>query len=137
MVEAACGSAIRGLGGLELTEIRAAWPERFEAWAADPVGFAPPDGENTLAVAASQAAIHEILAAHPGREIIVVAGGINRLDVSVIFCNCPQAPVPDRRASALFDLHRAVGPLPGDQTAQRLDFAYWAGTGDGGLIADA
>ncbi|MDZ7640624.1 MAG: histidine phosphatase family protein [Desulfurivibrio sp.] len=77
--------------GLSFTEIRAAWPEHFEAWAADPVGFAPPDGENTLAVARrGRAAIHKILAAHPGREIIVVAhGGINRL----ILCHFMQLPL--------------------------------------------
>lgn len=77
--------------GLSFGEIRAAWPEHFGAWAADPVGFAPPEGENTLEVARrGRVAIRKILAAHPGREIIVVAhGGINR----VILCHFMQLPL--------------------------------------------
>ena len=77
--------------GLSFREIRSAWPEHFEAWAADPLGFSPPGGENTLEVARrGRRAIKRILAAHPGREVIVVAhGGINR----VILCHFLQLPL--------------------------------------------
>lgn len=77
--------------GMSFAEIRAAWPDHFTAWAADPLGFSPPEGENTLAVARrGRAAIKKILAAHPGREVVVVAhGGINR----VILCHFLQLPL--------------------------------------------
>lgn len=77
--------------GMSFREIRAAWPEHFEAWAADPLGFSPPEGENTLEVARrGRRAIGKILAAHPGEEVIVVAhGGINR----VILCHFLQLPL--------------------------------------------
>lgn len=77
--------------GMSFAEIQAAWPEHFTAWAADPSGFAPPEGETTLEVARrGRAAIKKILARHPGREVVVVAhGGINR----VILCHFLKLPL--------------------------------------------
>lgn len=77
--------------GLSFAEIKRDFPEAFTAWAADPVRFAPPEGESTLEVAQrGQAALEAILARHPGGNIGVVAhGGVNR----VILCRLLGMPL--------------------------------------------
>ncbi|MDF1613392.1 histidine phosphatase family protein [Desulfurivibrio dismutans] len=77
--------------GLSFAEIKRDFPEAFTAWAADPVRFAPPEGENTQEVAhRGRTALEAILARHPGRNVGVVAhGGINR----VILCHLLGMPL--------------------------------------------
>lgn len=77
--------------GLSFAEIKRDFPDVFTAWAADPVRFAPPGGENTLEVSRrGRTALEAILARHPGQNVAVVAhGGINR----VILCHLLGVPL--------------------------------------------
>ena len=50
------------------------YPEEYSAWEADPFTFAPVGGESGVAVLArSLPVIREIVAAHPGGQIVVVS----------------------------------------------------------------
>lgn len=77
--------------GMSFSEIKAAYPDDFAAWAADPVQFSPTGGESTLEVAQrAVAAIEAILARHSGQRLAVVAhGGVNR----VILCHFLGLPL--------------------------------------------
>lgn len=77
--------------GMSFSEIKAAYPDDFASWAADPVQFSPTGGESTLAVShRAVAAIEALLARHPGQRLAVVAhGGVNR----VILCHFLGLPL--------------------------------------------
>jgi probable phosphoglycerate mutase len=67
--------------GMPRAAIVAQYPERYAAWAADPAAVAPPEGETGYAaLSRSREALSEILADHPGQEVLIVAHkAINRL----------------------------------------------------------
>lgn len=77
--------------GLTAEEIRALAPEAFAAWIADVGRFQFPGGENLEQVAArSWAAFEDIVAAHLGQRVAIVAhGGSNR----AILCRALGMPL--------------------------------------------
>ncbi len=77
----------RGVGfweGMSYDEIEAAYPEDWNAWLGDIVHFVPPGGESLLEVSARVLpALNETLAAHKGKEVVLVGhGGVNRVILS-------------------------------------------------------
>jgi alpha-ribazole phosphatase/probable phosphoglycerate mutase len=62
-------------------ELQAAYPQEWQARLRDIVHYQVPGGESLLEMAERvRRAIREILAAHPGEEVLVVAhGGVNRV----------------------------------------------------------
>lgn len=77
--------------GMSFDEIRAAFPDEFNAWARDPVKFSPRGGESTKAVRERvMPGFHEVLAKHRGEKIAIVAhGGITR----IILCEVLSIPL--------------------------------------------
>lgn len=77
--------------GLTFSEIKEGWPQAFSDWAADPVNFAPPEGESTLEVARrGERVLAELLPRHRGQSLALVAhGGINR----VLLCQLLGLPL--------------------------------------------
>jgi alpha-ribazole phosphatase len=67
--------------GLTWEDIKANWPEEWQARLADLVNFRVPQGENLLDVEARvMPVIHEIVERHQGQELLVVGhGGVNRV----------------------------------------------------------
>lgn len=60
--------------GLRRSEVEARYPEEYAAWESDPFTCAPSGGESGLQVMArALPVIREIVAAHPGRTILVVS----------------------------------------------------------------
>jgi len=59
--------------GLTFAEVRERWASEVTAWLADPVA-APPDGESFAQVGERvTAALHRVLAGHPGQTILIVS----------------------------------------------------------------
>lgn len=77
--------------GMSFDEIRAQYPEAFEAWAKNPLAFSPINGESTLEVRDRVIpAVEKIMAEDKGEFIAVVAhGGVNR----VILCHILGIPL--------------------------------------------
>jgi alpha-ribazole phosphatase len=67
--------------GLTWEDIKANWPEEWQARLADLVNYRVPQGENLLDVEARvMPVIHEIVERHQGQELLVVGhGGVNRV----------------------------------------------------------
>jgi len=76
---------------MTFAEIKEKNPGEFEAWANNPLKHSPVGGESTLEVKyRAIPAIEEILGAHEGDNIAVVAhGGVNR----IILCHFLGAPL--------------------------------------------
>ena len=77
--------------GLTFEEIAERWPEAFTAWASDPLGHSPLEGESTLDVSERvDRAFDDILGRQDGEYIAVVAhGGVNR----AILCRLMGVPL--------------------------------------------
>jgi len=77
--------------GMSFDEIRAKYPEEFDAWAGNPLKFSPMGGESTLAMNKRVVrAFDEVVSNHSGEQIAVVAhGGVNRL----ILCHVLDVPL--------------------------------------------
>lgn len=97
--------------GLQHPQIEAQYPAELAAWLADPVENGPPGGEPLKVFAARVgAALDTILAAHHGRQILIVAhGGPLRM----IACKLLELPVSnywrlavDTCALAIIDVYR-------------------------------
>jgi alpha-ribazole phosphatase len=90
--------------GKPWTELQAQYPEEWQARLDDLVHYRVPGGENLLDLADRvRPAIREILAAHPGEEVLVVAhGGVNRL----ILLDAIGAPL-----DCLFHIEQSYGCL--------------------------
>lgn len=85
-------------------ELQAAYPEEWRARLADIVHYQVPGGESLLALAERvRAVIRELVAAHPGEDLLLVAhGGVNR----VILLDAIGAPL-----ERLFHIEQAYGCL--------------------------
>lgn len=60
--------------GLYFDDIARDYPEDFQAWKRDPIGFVPEGGESIRDhMARIKGAVEEIIASHPGELIVVVA----------------------------------------------------------------
>jgi broad specificity phosphatase PhoE len=60
--------------GLRRADVEARYPEEYAAWLEDPYAFAPSGGESGAHVLTrALAALHEIVAAHPGETVCVVS----------------------------------------------------------------
>jgi alpha-ribazole phosphatase len=77
--------------GMSFTEIKNQYPREFDAWAQNPVRYAPPGGEDTVEAGARvAAAVDKIMDDHVGEKIGIVAhGGVNRL----ILCRVMGIPL--------------------------------------------
>lgn len=77
--------------GMSFDEIKAKWPDAFNAWAANPLEFSPMDGESTIKVKErALKAFNDIIGKHQGENIAIVShGGINR----VILCDLLGIPL--------------------------------------------
>ena len=77
--------------GLTWQEIKATWPEEWQARLADLVNYRVAQGENLLEVEARvMPVINEIVERHKGQELLVVGhGGVNR----VVLLNAIGAPL--------------------------------------------
>ncbi len=77
--------------GMSFTDIKAKYPDEFEAWASNPLKYSPIGGENTLEVKDRVInALDKILADHDGDNIVIVAhGGVNR----IILCHIMGIPL--------------------------------------------
>lgn len=85
-------------------ELQAAYPEEWQARLADIVHYQVPGGESLLGMAERvRTVVRELVAAHPGEDILVVAhGGVNR----VILLDAIGAPL-----ERLFHIEQAYGCL--------------------------
>lgn len=90
--------------GMTWQELQAAYPEQWQARLDDIVHYRVPGGESLFDMAGRvRPVIREIVASHPGEEVLVVAhGGVNR----VILLDAIGAPL-DR----LFHIEQAYGCL--------------------------
>jgi alpha-ribazole phosphatase len=82
--------------GMPRPEIMARYPSEWAAWVDDPASVAPPGGE-TAQVALDRAvgALKQIVSAHPGQQVVVVAHkAINRL----LLCTVLGIPARHYRA---------------------------------------
>ncbi len=77
--------------GMTFDEIRAEYPEEFDAWADDPLKFSPVGGESTEDVRDRvMPAFNEIVRVNQGKHIAIVAhGGVNR----VVLCEILGIPL--------------------------------------------
>ena len=77
--------------GMTFDEIRAEYPEEFDAWEDDPLKFSPVGGESTEDVRDRiMPAFNEIIRSNHGKHIAIVAhGGVNR----VILCEILGMPL--------------------------------------------
>jgi alpha-ribazole phosphatase len=104
-IEPQLTSALRELNigdweGMTWQELMTRYPSEWQARLDDIVNFRVPNGENLLDVEARAIPkIRQIVAAHPGEELLVVGhGGVNR----VILLNALGAPL-----SALFNMEQS------------------------------
>ncbi len=90
--------------GLAWQEIRAAWPEGWQARLADLVNYRVPEGENLLDVEARvMPVMADIIARHRGESVLVAAhGGVNR----IILLNAIGAPL-----AGMFNIEQNYGCL--------------------------
>jgi alpha-ribazole phosphatase len=90
--------------GLPWQEIKANWPEGWQARLADLVNYRVPQGENLLDVQARvMPVISEIVERHKGEEVLVVAhGGVNR----IVLLNAIGAPL-----AGMFNIEQNYGCL--------------------------
>ncbi len=77
--------------GMSFEEIAAEYPREFGNWTSDPLRFAPPGGESTLAVKErTLGAVGGLVEEHRGERFCIVAhGGVNR----VILCHFMGLPL--------------------------------------------
>lgn len=77
--------------GLTWTEIKARWPEEWQARLDDLVNYRVPQGENLLDVQARlMPVVREIIERHKGQEVLLVGhGGVNR----IVLLNAIGAPL--------------------------------------------
>ena len=70
--------------GMSFDEIKEKYPEKFDAWAGNPLKFSPMGGESTLEVKSRvMKALDEIIRNHNGKHFAIVAhGGVNRIILS-------------------------------------------------------
>jgi alpha-ribazole phosphatase len=90
--------------GLAWQEIKALWPEGWQARLADLVNYRVPEGENLLDVEARvMPVITQIVERHVGEEVLVVAhGGVNR----IVLLNAIGAPL-----AGMFNIEQSYGCL--------------------------
>jgi len=90
--------------GMTWQEIRAAWPEGWQARLDDLVNYRVPGGENLLDLEARvMPVINEVVERHKGQEVLVVGhGGVNR----IVLLNAIGAPL-----SGLFNIEKNYGCL--------------------------
>ena len=90
--------------GLTWQEIRANWPDGWQARLDDLVNFRVPGGENLLDVEARvMPVINEVVARHKGQEVLVVGhGGVNR----IVLLNAIGAPL-----AGMFNIEQNYGCL--------------------------
>lgn len=90
--------------GLAWQEIKANWPDGWQARLADLVNYRVPQGENLLDVESRvMPVIDEIVSRHTGEEILVVAhGGVNR----IVLLNAIGAPL-----AGMFNIEQNFGCL--------------------------
>jgi alpha-ribazole phosphatase len=88
--------------GLSWDEIRATWPDGWQARLADLVNYRVPQGENLLDVEARvMPVIRDIVQRHAGEEVLVVAhGGVNR----IVLLNAIGAPL-----AGMFNIEQNYG----------------------------
>ncbi|MBI5204600.1 MAG: histidine phosphatase family protein [Nitrospirae bacterium] len=77
--------------GMSFTEIKERYPEKFSAWAGNPLKYSPVEGESTVEVEKRvMKAVNRILKKHRGDEIAIVShGGVSR----IILCNILGIPL--------------------------------------------
>ncbi|HIJ95438.1 MAG TPA: alpha-ribazole phosphatase [Desulfuromonadales bacterium] len=90
--------------GLPWLEIKANWPEEWQARMAELVNYRVPQGENLLDVEARvMPVISEIVEQHKGEQVLVVAhGGVNR----IVLLNAIGAPL-----AGMFNIEQNYGCL--------------------------
>jgi alpha-ribazole phosphatase len=90
--------------GLTWQEIRATWPDGWQARLADLVNYRVPQGENLLDVETRvMPVINEIVERHKGQELLVVGhGGVNR----IVLLNAIGAPL-----AGMFNIEQNYGCL--------------------------
>ena len=89
--------------GLSFAEVSAQWPVELAAWMAD-AEVPPPGGESFAAVAARvDAALDRLLAAHRGKNVVVVS---HVTPIKTIVCRVLLAP-----SAALFRMHLDVASI--------------------------
>lgn len=77
--------------GMTFTEIKAKYPEAFDAWIRNPMEFTPMGGESTIEVRNRIIPVLEgLISSHAGQQIAIVAhGGVNR----IIICQVLGIPL--------------------------------------------